>query len=55
MKLFGILAIVGLAKADSMSVFEARESVSTLALTTFYNLADDVMNFNGNIIFYYLK
>ena len=59
MKLFGILAIVGLAEAeaeaDPMSVFEARESVSNLAITSFYNLTNDVMNSNGKIIFYYFK
>ena len=54
MKLFGILSIVGLAKADSMSVFEARDSVSILATTLFGNLAVDVLNSNGKIIFGFL-
>ena len=53
MKLFGILATICLAKANFMSVFEARESVSNLATTLFNELADDVENFNGKILFDY--
>ena len=51
MKFFGILSTVGLANADFISVFQAHDSVSTIAESLFQEITEHFPfeNINGKI------
>ena len=52
MKFFGILSTVGLANADFISVFQAHDSVSTIAESLFQEITEHFPfeNINGKIL-----